>query len=283
MRTATNSIPLSSWFPWEYFLIAFSWSWLFWSPLVLETLGIIKLPIPREVFLLLAILGPLAGAIWVNYKQDGWQSVGRFFLRAIDIRIGWNWGLAIFLLPFTIATLAFIILSLVNHHPVDLSVWKTPWLVFPSILFQFFIGGGEEEFGWRGTALDALQSKWSAFTASLVLGLIHSLWHLPLFFIQSVTQYYMSFWIFIGVGFANSILFTWFYNNAGKKLFSAWLFHATLNASFGVFPLLPNAGNTNQTGFLIEGGLLWIWALVVLAIFGRKTLTRRSTETGGKK
>jgi membrane protease YdiL (CAAX protease family) len=281
MRPATNSISLSSWFPWEYFLIAFGWSWLFWSPLVLETLGVIKLPLPREVFLLLSILGPLLGAMWVNHKKGGWKTVGSLFLRAIDFRFKWTWWLAIIILPFVVSTMAFIIYCLIKDLPVDLSTWKTPWMVIPSILFQLIIGGGEEEFGWRGVALDALQSRWSALVSSIALGLIHAVWHLPLFFIQGVTQYYMSFWLFLLMGPANSILFTWFYNSTGKKLFTAILFHATLNASFGVFPLFPNASHPGQTGFLIEGGLLWMWALIVLAIFGGKTLAKSGIEVFG--
>ena len=262
------------WFPWGYFLIVFVWSWLFWSPLVLETQGIIKLPVPREIFLLLSILGPLAGAMRVNYKKGGWKAIGQLFVRAIDVRIGLTWWLAILFLPFIACTLAFIVLCLVRNQPVDLSAWKAPWMILPSILFQFFIGGGEEEFGWRGVALDALQTRWSALTASVILGLIHGLWHLPLFFIQGVSQYYMSFWLFLFMGPANSILFTWFYNSTGKKLFTAILFHATLNASFGVFPLFPSASNPSQTGYLILCGFLWGWALIILAIFGSKKLTR---------
>jgi hypothetical protein len=282
MRPATNSIPLSSWFPWEYFLIAFSWSWLFWSPLVLETLEIIKLPLPREFFLLLSILGPLLGAMWVNHKKGGWKAVGSLFLRAIDIRFKWTWWLAIIILPFVVSTTANILYCLIKDLPVDLSAWKTPWMIIPSILFQLIIGGGEEEFGWRGAALDALQNRWSALTSSLALGLIHSVWHLPLFFIQGVTQYYMSFWLFLFIGPANSILFTWFYNSTGKKLFTAILFHATLNASFGVFQLFPNANHPDQAGLLVEGGLLWICALIVLAIVGGRTLTKSVVEISGE-
>jgi membrane protease YdiL (CAAX protease family) len=266
----------SAWFPWEYLLIAFGWSWFFWLPLVLETRGVIKLPVPREVFLLLSILGPLAGAMRINYKKGGWKAIGGLFVRAIDVRFGLTWWLAILFVPFIVATLAFSVLCIVNKQPVDLSAWKTPWMIIPSILFQFFIGGGEEEFGWRGVALDSLQSRWSALTASLVLGLIHGVWHLPLFFIQGVSQYYMSFLLFLLIGPANSILFTWLYNSTGKKLFAAWLFHATLNASFGVFPLFPNATNLDQTGFLILGGMMWVCALIILAIFGSKKLTRRT-------
>jgi uncharacterized protein len=280
MDQSAKVSPWFRWFPWEYFLVAFGFSWLFWLPLVLETRGVITLPVPREVFLVFGVLGPLVGAIRVNYKKGGWKAVRGLFARAIDVKFGLTWWLVILIIPFFVCTLAYIVFCLLRGQAVDLSAWRTPWMILPSILFQFFIGGGEEEFGWRGYALDALQGRWSVLTASLVLGLIHGVWHLPLFFIQGTGQYYMSFWLFLLTGPANSILFTWIYNSTGKKLFTAWLFHATLNTSFGVFPLFPNAANPDQTGFLILCGLLWVWALIVLAIFGSKKLTRKAfTET----
>jgi uncharacterized protein len=276
MDQSAKVSPWFKWFPWEYFLVTFGFSWLFWLPLVLETRGVIKLPVPREVFLLLAIMGPLAGAIRVNYQKGGWKAVRGLFARAIDVRFGLAWWLVILIIPFAVCTLAYIVLCLAKNQPVDLSALKTPWMIIPSILFMFFIGGGQEEFGWRGYALDALQGRWNALNASLVLGLIHGIWHLPLFFIQGTGQYYMPLWLFLVTTPAISILATWIYNSTGRKLFAAWLFHATLNAANGVFPLFANAANPDQTSFLILCGLLWAWALIILVTFGSKKLTRKA-------
>ena len=38
-----------------------------------------------------------------------------------------------------------------------------------------------EEFAWRGVALPLLQRRHSALPASLILGTIHTAWHLPYF------------------------------------------------------------------------------------------------------
>ena len=45
-----------------------------------------------------------------------------------------------------------------------------------------------EELGWRGYVLDRLQEKRSALVSSLILGVVWSLWHLPLFFVQGSYQ-----------------------------------------------------------------------------------------------
>ena len=47
----------------------------------------------------------------------------------------------------------------------------------------FVIGGLLEESGWRGYALPQLQPRMGALWASIILGVIHACWHLPLFFI----------------------------------------------------------------------------------------------------
>jgi uncharacterized protein len=53
--------------------------------------------------------------------------------------------------------------------------------VFPVVwLFMVVLGGGQEEIGWRGYAMPLLESRYGLWTGNLVLGLVWSLWHVPL-------------------------------------------------------------------------------------------------------
>ncbi len=47
------------------------------------------------------------------------------------------------------------------------------------ILLVAMLAGVAEEPGWRGYALDHLSSMTSALVASLVIGLVWALWHVP--------------------------------------------------------------------------------------------------------
>ncbi len=88
-----------------------------------------------------------------------------------------------------------------------------------------------EEFGWRGFALPRLLQRYPPLTASIRLGLIHALWHLPLFFIPGMPQTQVSFPLFTLGVVAIAIFDTAVYLRSGANLLLAILIH--LLANFG--------------------------------------------------
>ena len=54
----------------------------------------------------------------------------------------------------------------------------------PLLVFCFVINGGPEEPGWRGFALPLLEERHSPVKATLILGTIWGLWHLPLLLVE---------------------------------------------------------------------------------------------------
>ena len=261
-------------FPWDYFIVTFGFSWLCWLPCVLETAGVLELPIPWEIFLLLGICGPLVGAVWATARRKDWRAARRLLTRVADLRIGFIWWIVILIVPLALPALALLGFDLLGGKVVELEVLGRPWVILPAILFMMLLGGGQEEFGWRGYALDILQTRWGALVASVALGFIWGVWHFPLFFVEGTGQYYMPMWAFLLTSPALSILTTWVYNSTGKKLFAAWLFHGVINAGIDVFPPIQKVANGDQRAFLILCGLYWIWALAVILIFGERRLAR---------
>ncbi|MFC7174994.1 type II CAAX prenyl endopeptidase Rce1 family protein [Haloplanus litoreus] len=55
---------------------------------------------------------------------------------------------------------------------------REPLAILPALFFAT-LPPILEELGWRGYALDRLQLKWSVLSASLILGVVWALWHLP--------------------------------------------------------------------------------------------------------
>ncbi len=150
---------------------------------------------------------------------------------------------------------------------VDLSRWDQ---YIPYILTVFFIGGPlQEEFGWRGYALDRLESKYNALTSSLIVGILWSLWHLPSFFIPGTIQYEQSFFAFFTSALLISILFTWLYNNSERSILVVLLFHTSINVSYWTIPI-----NNTFTGPIYYTIMLGIIVVLVVIIYGSNELIR---------
>jgi membrane protease YdiL (CAAX protease family) len=98
----------------------------------------------------------------------------------------------------------------------------------------FWFGPLPEEMGWRGFALDRLQFRMTPLQASLVLGSVWALWHVPLFFIPGSYQAGLELgsprsWIFLSSMVPLSVLMTWVYNNTSRSTLSAVLIHYSGN------------------------------------------------------
>src|SRR5215472_15440508 len=86
----------------------------------------------------------------------------------------------------------------------------------------------DEELGWRGFALPRMQARRPAFAASLLLGLLWGLWHLPLMMARGLpltTAGLIQLAFFILLVTAWAVLFTWVYNNTNGSLFLMVLMH----------------------------------------------------------
>ncbi|HWR24011.1 MAG TPA: CPBP family intramembrane glutamic endopeptidase, partial [Feifaniaceae bacterium] len=83
--------------------------------------------------------------------------------------------------------------TLVNHHAPDFEVIKgfidKPMSFLLFIFSAYFFGPANEEFGWRGYALDRMLSQFGFLKGSIALGFFWGLWHLPWCFYAGQWQY----------------------------------------------------------------------------------------------
>ena len=139
--------------------------------------------------------------------------------------------------------------------------WYLAIPAFFQILFLSVLG---EEIGWRGFALPRMQAKMGALLASVLLGLVWSLWHLPLFWHAGNFHSQLPISLFLLQSTALSILITWLYNASGSSLLLVHLFHTASNLTLGVLPILPQNTGGDLRPLWAAVGLLWVLTLSVV-------------------
>ncbi|MDF2803849.1 MAG: family intrarane metalloprotease, partial [Anaerocolumna sp.] len=137
------------------------------------------------------------------------------------------------------------------------STIKQPFYMGFVLILPMVVGGGLEEIGWRGLLQPELEKKLSHFAATLIVGIIWSLWHIPLWFISGTNQQNLNFlWFCI-----NALTLSFFIGSvryiSGSILLSI-LSHATINAFWEVMP----ATNKILPSFIILG-LIGVLSLVI--------------------
>ncbi|MBO3841261.1 MAG: CPBP family intramembrane metalloprotease [Candidatus Brockarchaeota archaeon] len=259
-----------------YFSIAFAFSWLFWIPQALVSTGSLQVPSVFAEFLFSpfnpAAFGPLVSAFSLTYASEGGKGVMNLLKRGVDYSFRKSWLIPIFLL-FPVITGSALLLAVISGEALpQLSVLYNPLSVAVGFLYIFFLGGPfQEEWGWRGYALDRLQAKWNALVSSLVLGVIWGTWHLPLFFMSGTVQSQTPIWGFMILILCGTILFTWVYNNTGGSILAMMLLHTMNNLSFFMFPTLE----TTLGGlYLLILNIVFVTGIV--ATWGYKKLVREN-------
>jgi hypothetical protein len=68
---------------------------------------------------------------------------------------------------------------------------------------------------------------------------------------------------------ASRVLLVWLYNNTGKSVFAAAVFHATQNVSWQLFPVNGSYYDPRVTGLIMTSA-----AVIVIVVWGPRTLAR---------
>ena len=141
------------------------------------------------------------------------------------------------------------------------------------MFIAFFVGGLGEELGWTGYALDPLQERWGALGASLLLGLVGILWHLTPLLLIGRSPTWIAWWCVYALTIR--IFTVWLYNNTGKSVFAAALFHATVNLAYMLFPVYGSHFDMRLAGLVMASA-----AALVIVVWGSKTLAGRANPQG---
>ncbi len=247
-----------------YFAMVFGWSWLFWGASVLAC-GEAN-PSTSPLFLL-GGAGPFFAAVALTHLREDPVTRRAFWVRAFDPRLipGPWWAAALLLHPALIAIAFAADVALGGALPPLRAHLDSLTAVFGLLFFTFWFGPLPEEMGWRGFALDRLQTSMGAVSASLVLGTLWALWHVPLFFVPGTFQMNLGFgslrsWIFLSSMLPLSILMTWVYNNTAKSTLSAVLVHYSGNLCGALFVKTDRVAGIEVVCLCLVAALvIWVW------------------------
>jgi uncharacterized protein len=235
IRTLARGAPLMT-----FVLLAYALSWVLWTPLVLGLGGGGGI-----LLLVLGAFGPAVAAALVVRWTGGslrdwlrplirWRVPGRYWLYALGVPP----------LLFAAVNLELALLG----RDVDLTRLAP---AIPAYLATFIVvalvGGGQEEPGWRGFALDRLQARFSPLGATLALAVIWGLWHLPIY----------------GLAFVGPMMFavyyTWLWNRT-RSLLLCVLLHASFTPALDHLVLTPDslAVDLAILGTLVGGAVILI-------------------------
>ena len=251
-----------------FLALTFAVSWLLWAPRVLSARGATGVPTPPNV----GAFGPTVAAFVLTYLTRRREGVVELARRVVDVDFRARWWLpTLFLFPAI--NVGLLLVGHLQGDPLPSFPWREQPLTLPVAFVVVLLTTGplQEEFGWRGYALDRIQRHWNALVASLIFGVVWATWHLPLFFFDEAVIYRPE----NVVGFVPSILMvtvviTWIYNNTGGSLLPALLVHASFNFSHWALPVLETTVARELYPFVLLG----VTASVVL-YWGPDDLSRR--------
>jgi hypothetical protein len=123
--------------------------------------------------------------------------------------------------------------------------------------------GGQGEVGWRGYIMEPLETRYGVWRGNVALGLVWSVWHLPLWFVEGSSQASLHFVAFT-IGFIGlSFFFSWLVKAAGGRPLAGLVGHGTSNAIIALFPTIAAEADASQLRWWLHQTLL----LVVGALF----------------
>jgi uncharacterized protein len=260
----------------SFFVMAYAFSWIVWTPWVLGEDGAGLLPIDisetASGYLNAAAIlaGPTLSAFIMTATTEGREGVRRLLGRYVLWRVGLRW--------YLFALVGVPLIMLLGTMVYSMELPNLGALGGPSYLLSYLgyfalvtVLGGPllEEGGWRGFALPRMERLHGPLLASLILGVLWALWHLPEFLVPSWAASsggggVLGITLFTLTAITFTIVITWVFNNTRASLLLAILVHASIDTFGGTLAaIFPAKAVTSAFPYLIGFGVVAV-VLIVL-------------------
>jgi len=226
---------------------------------------------PSDLWFLF-LYGPFLTGIFITAIADGRDGLKTFFSRMVRWRVGLQWYAVALFLPLVLRiTAAGLNLLMGAEMPTNIEVPTGSELLanflFPSLLL---IALGEEP-GFRGFALPRLLVGRSAFSAALILGVLHAIWHIPLFIFGSDPP------LVAVIVICGAVINTWLFNNTNGSVLLAMLLHASIDLMVGIFNPLFTEADAQMHNVMVM--VVFVVLAILLPTLTGKELGRKPEAT----
>jgi membrane protease YdiL (CAAX protease family) len=260
----------------SFFVMAYAFSWIVWAPWVLgeDGAGLLPINISQTASGYLnatsILAGPTLAAFIMTATTEGREGVRRLLGRYVLWRVGLRWHL--------FALLGIPLIMVLGTMVYSMELPNLGALGGPSYLLSYLgyfalvtlLGGPLlEEGGWRGFALPRMERLHGPLLASLILGVLWALWHLPEFLVPSWAASsggggVLGITLFTLTAITFTIVITWVFNNTRASLLLAILVHSSIDTFGGTLAaIFPAKAVTSPFPYLISFGAVAV-VLIVL-------------------
>ncbi len=227
-----------------FFVLAFALGVPFW--VAGETTRVQLLPgLPVAALIFIC---PGLAALILAFRENRTAGIHALLSRTFDYRRieAKAWYIPILLLMPAVMALSY---ALMRRLGVAVPTLRFSVLRTITLLVVFFLAALGEELGWSGYAIDPMQERWSALRASILLGLFWAVFHYIPLAEAHRSLGWIAWWSLFTIAFR--VLIVWIYNNTGRSVFGAAVFHATFNITWQLFPTNGSFWDPRVTGLIM--------------------------------
>jgi membrane protease YdiL (CAAX protease family) len=222
---------------------------------------------PSDLWFLF-IYVPFLTGILITAIADGRSGLKTFFSRMVRWRVGIQWyAVALFLPPVLRIVAAGLNVLMGAAMPANIQIPAGSELLANFLFPNFLLIALGEEPGFRGFALPRLLVGRSALSASLILGVFHAIWHIPLFIFGSDSP------MIVPIIISGAVLNTWLFNKTNGSVLLAMLLHASIHLMTEIFnPLFTGA---DAQMYIVMQVVVFVVLAILLPVLSGKELGRK--------
>lgn len=250
-----------------FYLLAFIISWLGWVPQALYQRGLF--PFDHPLLNFLGAGGPTLAAVIVLLACRQRDVIPGLFRSLLKYRVSYWWYVFIFGFWAVVTAVALGVGAAAGQasEPVGQFVWASLLPIFLMML----LSNVWEEIGWRGFALPRLQTRFGDLKITFIMGLLWSLWHLPLMLNPASPMSGLPWYLEVLFSLSLTVIYTWLYLQTDRSLLFVSLFHALSNTA--AFVLLELGLFVPSYGVVV--GIVTLMAVFIVLKCGTRRFTCR--------